>query len=100
VVGKRQRHYQREEYAMGVTTTLTTKGQVTIPKELRERLGLKPYDRIEFEFDGNETLQLRKAGPSLEDVVGIFPALGLSEAELKQLTRAAKDEHHADRYRR
>jgi AbrB family looped-hinge helix DNA binding protein len=27
---------------------ITTKGQVTIPKRVRERLGLKPGDEIEF----------------------------------------------------
>lgn len=32
-------------------TTLTTKGQVTIPKAVRSRLGLKPGDDIVFEFD-------------------------------------------------
>jgi AbrB family looped-hinge helix DNA binding protein len=82
------------------STTLTSKGQVTIPKDLRERLGLKPFDRIEFEVVGDETLQLRKAGPSLEDVVGIFPALGHSDAEMKRLTREAKEERYAKKYRR
>lgn len=30
------------------TTTLTSKGQVTIPAEVRQRLGLGTGDRIEF----------------------------------------------------
>ncbi len=30
------------------TATLTSKGQTTIPKEIREHLGLKPGDRIDF----------------------------------------------------
>ena len=85
---------------MGSTTTLTSKGQVTIPKNLRDRLGLKPFDRIEFAVVADDTLQLRKASPSLEEIVGIFPALGLSDAELKRLTREAKEEHHAKKYRR
>ena len=34
-------------------TRITAKGQVTIPKEVRERLGLRPGDELEFmEEDG------------------------------------------------
>jgi AbrB family looped-hinge helix DNA binding protein len=29
-------------------TKITSKGQVTIPKDVRERLGLRPGDEIEF----------------------------------------------------
>ena len=32
-------------------TKITTKGQVTIPKDVRERLGLRPGDEIEFVED-------------------------------------------------
>lgn len=31
--------------------TLTQKGQTTIPKEIREFLGIKPHDRLEFVID-------------------------------------------------
>ena len=38
---------------------MTTKGQVTIPREVRERLGLRPGDELEFtEEDG--VFHLRK----------------------------------------
>ena len=33
-------------------TKVTSKGQVTIPKDVRERLGLRPGDEIEFVEDG------------------------------------------------
>lgn len=33
---------------MAVTATVTTKGQVTIPKRIRDELGLKAGDQIEF----------------------------------------------------
>jgi len=33
---------------MMAKTKITSKGQVTIPKEVRERLGLRPGDEIEF----------------------------------------------------
>ena len=32
-------------------TKITTKGQVTIPKDVRQRLGLRPGDEIEFVED-------------------------------------------------
>jgi antitoxin PrlF len=40
---------------------ITTKGQVTIPLEVRERLGLLPYTEVEFTIRGN-TAVLTKAG--------------------------------------
>ncbi len=36
---------------MKVKSKVTSKGQVTIPKDVRERLGLKPGDEIEFVED-------------------------------------------------
>jgi antitoxin PrlF len=38
---------------------VTSKGRVTIPKDVRERLGLKPGDEIEFVED-REGFRLRK----------------------------------------
>ena len=32
---------------------ITSKGQVTIPIEIREKLGLLPDTEVEFEIDGN-----------------------------------------------
>ncbi len=34
--------------------TLTSKGQLTIPKKVREALGLRPGDRVEFEVTDGE----------------------------------------------
>ena len=46
--------------------TMTSKGQITVPKEIREHLGLEPGDRISFQIgsDGEvivepETLDVR-----------------------------------------
>jgi AbrB family looped-hinge helix DNA binding protein len=40
---------------------ITTKGQVTIPADIRERLGLLPNTEVDFDTDG-ETVTIRKAG--------------------------------------
>lgn len=37
----------------GLETTITTKGQVPIPVEIRSRLGLKPKDEVRFELAGD-----------------------------------------------
>ena len=39
---------------------LTSKGQVTIPQEIRERLGLLPQSEVEFEIDG-DAVRIRPA---------------------------------------
>ena len=41
---------------------VTVKGQVTIPKKVREYLGIGPGSGVEFEVDPNGEVLLRKAG--------------------------------------
>ncbi|TSD90644.1 AbrB/MazE/SpoVT family DNA-binding domain-containing protein [Mycobacterium sp. KBS0706] len=40
---------------------ITSKGQVTIPTEIREQAGLLPHTEVEFEFDG-EGVRIVRAG--------------------------------------
>ncbi len=41
---------------------ITSKGQVTIPQAIRERLGLIPGMEVDFEIDGEEIRVRRAAG--------------------------------------
>ena len=51
---------------MSLVTTLTSKGQVTVPKEVRDALGLRPRDKVEICVkDG--AIWLRKAEASLPE---------------------------------
>ena len=43
-------------------TTVTSKGQVTIPKPVRDRLNIKPGSQIEFELAADGRVVLVKAG--------------------------------------
>jgi antitoxin PrlF len=47
---------------MTALSKLTAKGQTTIPREVRDRLALKPGDLIAFEVKGH-VAQLRKVEP-------------------------------------
>lgn len=42
---------------------ITSKGQVTIPQELRERLGFVPGSEVEFIPEGNTLRVVRQEGP-------------------------------------
>ncbi len=64
-------------------TKISSKGQVTIPKEIRKYLGAKPGDRLEFEVvNGNVIVRLSRK-PS-ESILGI----GLKVKEKLRLTAA------------
>jgi antitoxin PrlF len=42
-----------------MSTTITSKGQVTIPKKVRDFLGLAPGSAVEFEVSGSGEVTLR-----------------------------------------
>jgi AbrB family looped-hinge helix DNA binding protein len=41
---------------MGNSSTISSKGQVTVPAEIRNRLGLSSGDRVEFVVEGEHTI--------------------------------------------
>src|SRR5258708_3487168 len=45
----------------GQMSTMTTKGQVTVPKPMREALGLKPGSKVVFEYAGAGRATIRGA---------------------------------------
>ena len=40
------------------SSTLTTKGQITIPKRLRDYLGLSPGDKLRFEYEDGGAVRI------------------------------------------
>ena len=45
-----------------MSTTVTRKGQVTIPKPVRDRLNIKPGSQVDFELAPDGRIVLVKAG--------------------------------------
>ena len=79
-----------------MTRKVTTKGQVTIPKEVRDRLGLRPGSRVVFDVVGDGQVALRKADAPdgrADQPTSRFAKLrgsataGLSTDEIMALTR-------------
>lgn len=63
------------------TSTVSSKGQVTIPIEVRHRLGLKEGDRVEFVFEEGKTVlrPVRSEVNPFEAWLGAFPAFSTRE---------------------
>lgn len=57
--------------------TVTSKGQITLPRSVREALGLRPGSEVEFEI-GQDGVRLRRrvSRADLEKWAGCLPASG------------------------
>ena len=66
---------------MTAFSTISSKGQVTVPIEVRHRLGLREGDRVEFVFEEGRTV-LRPADRDknpFEAYLGVLPAFSSNE---------------------
>jgi AbrB family looped-hinge helix DNA binding protein len=53
--------------------TLTSKGQVTIPKKVRDMLHLRPGDRLDFLLEPDGTVRIAPVTASIKDLKGMVP---------------------------
>lgn len=73
--------------------TVTSKGQVTVPAEVRRRLGLKSHDRLAFVIDEEGVVCLRT--PRYAGIAALRGAAGSLEKPLTwRETRAIAREDH------
>ena len=54
--------------AMSVEATVTSKGQVTLPKELRKRFGIQKGSRIRFSIPENGPVQVEPVRYKIDDL--------------------------------
>jgi AbrB family looped-hinge helix DNA binding protein len=54
------------------SSTVTSKGQLTLPKEVRERLGVRQGDRVEFRTDRSGRVWVEPATQDLMRLRGMF----------------------------
>ncbi len=70
---------------------VTVKGQVTIPRDIREQLGITPHSDVEFVVEGKRVyLRKREVAPPGNHVLAILAGSAnarLSTDEILQLTR-------------
>jgi antitoxin PrlF len=83
---------------MKPSSSISSKGQVTVPQEIRSRLGLKTGDRVEFVIEGNRTTirPARAAENPFLKYAGALPAFG-SVPEINAWVHALRDEEPAEK---
>ncbi|KKQ76750.1 MAG: hypothetical protein UT00_C0034G0005 [Parcubacteria group bacterium GW2011_GWA1_38_7] len=54
-----------------ITTTVTRKGQITIPQDFRKYLDIKPNSKITM-VKGDNHIRIEPGGPSIFDLAGKF----------------------------
>jgi antitoxin PrlF len=78
---------------MSKSSTVSSKGQITLPLEIRRRLGVKEGDRVEFVVDDKRTILRPARAPEnpFEKYVGALPAFS-SIRELNNWIRTLRDD--------
>lgn len=72
---------------MSTDATLTSKGQITIPKEIRDSLGLQPGDRMTFTLMPDSTVVMRVKTRSIMDLAGVLRKKGRKPVAIVRLSR-------------
>lgn len=76
---------------MSEKATVTKKGQVTIPKKIRDKLGLKEGKKVSFELKGKEAVLLPEVEHPLEELRDLRKEVRFSEEEIKSMIEESKE---------
>lgn len=69
--------------------TLTSKGQITLPKAMRDALNLKAGDTLVFSESGNQEYRVKpRKKYTLEDLASILPPTGRKSLSVKEMDEA------------
>jgi len=76
---------------MAIEATVTSKGQITIPKEVRKSLGLKRGKKVVFISEGRRVIIMAKTKYPLKKLEELRKELPtISESELRQMIKESK----------
>ncbi len=74
------------------TATLTSKGQTTIPKEIRERVGLKAGDKLTFYIDEHNRIVVEPQSIDFGELYGMLAEPGKPPVSIEEMDEAIGSE--------
>ena len=72
-------------------STLSTKGQLVIPKEVRDFLRVAPGDRIDFVVHDDGQVTIRPAVLDIHELRGLLHSPGRTCVSVEDMKRAVRD---------
>jgi antitoxin PrlF len=76
-------------------STVTSKGQITIPVEVRRRLGLEPGSRIRFVATDSDSYEIVRISGTIRSLKGLVPSPA-SPVTLADMDRAIAEQVAAE----
>ncbi|MDJ0615479.1 MAG: type II toxin-antitoxin system PrlF family antitoxin [Calothrix sp. MO_192.B10] len=73
------------------SATITTKGQVTIPKEIRDYLKLDTGSKVDFVIDENGIVKMIPLNVPVQKLSGILHRPGMKSATLEEMETAIQE---------
>lgn len=71
-------------------STVTSKGQTTIPEKIRKALGIKPGDKLEYAVEGDRaTIRVHPGIRSLKGALASKKGRGMTFAEIREAAARA-----------
>jgi len=65
--------------------TVTDKGQVTVPKEIRDKTGIAPGSRLDFELQDDGSLRVRVLARGADNLFGLVHRPGVKSRSTKAM---------------
>ena len=73
------------------SATITTKGQITIPKEIRDYLKIDAGSKVDFVIDADGHVKLLPLNIPVKTLSGILHCPGMRAATIKEMAQATAE---------
>ena len=78
------------------TSTLTSKGQITVPKAIRDHLTLEAGDRVDFVIREDGTVEVKGLDRPVDELYGFLHRPGVAAVSVEQIDAAIAGGRAAD----
>jgi len=78
--------------AISEDATVMSKGQVTIPKRIRDKLGIDAGTEVEFVLEDDGTIRVRPKKPAMDRLRAVKEKLATRDVDVEKMRRESRAE--------